>query len=92
MRIYGITKKQAEEITAKDKYEMDKFWNKHCAQAKDPLTLIVKCHLFIESCMAELLTLYLPNSEKILEKKSPGQIVYIKLVYDKTKERIRYSL
>lgn len=68
--VFKISKEDAKKISLEDKREMDAFWGRHCASITDPLTLIVKCHLFIESSVNELLTHCLPNPRRILEKSS----------------------
>jgi len=68
--IYEISEKEANEITLKAKIEMDSFWKKHCAKIKDPLTLTIKGHLFIENCINEILEQSIPNPKKLLKNSS----------------------
>ena len=66
--VFKISKEDAQRISLKESSEMNSFWRKHCAKISDPLTLIVKSHLFIENLLNEILTLCLPNSKAILAK------------------------
>ena len=66
-KLFKISKQEAQKISLKNMAEMDKFWKDYCANIKDSITLIVKCHLFIEILMEDLLVLVLPKPTKLLK-------------------------
>jgi hypothetical protein len=71
--IYGLSKKQVEQISLQDKIKSDTLWEKYCKNTKDELSLFLKCHLLIEKSIDEILTLRLPNPKLLLEKSSFSQ-------------------
>lgn len=63
----GLTKK-AKEYSIKALKRMDNFYKKHCLNNSDPLSIILKTHLYIESCLNEIFKMNLPCPRHILEK------------------------
>ena len=68
--LFKIANKKAKNLDLKIESEIKAFWDKHCSGETDELTIILKCHLFIETCLNDLISLSLPNPEIILEKSS----------------------
>lgn len=68
--LFKIADRKAKSLDLKIESEIKTFWKKHCSRKTDELTIVLKCHLFIESCLDDLISLALPNPKSILEKSS----------------------
>lgn len=56
-----ISSKKARQAVLKDKKKMDELFKRHWRNTNDPLALILKTHLYIESCLDQMLSLSLAN-------------------------------
>ncbi len=70
----NISKEEAQQITKKRKEEMDTFFKKHCLNNNDPLSIILKTHLYIETCLDQILSLVLPKADKLLKKRFSDKV------------------
>ncbi|NQT23305.1 MAG: hypothetical protein HQ579_07730 [Candidatus Omnitrophica bacterium] len=66
--IYKFSTQKAKKVVSNNKKTIDAFYNKHLRYNVDPMTIILKTHLRVESYLDRILFLLLPKPKKILEK------------------------
>ena len=71
---FNISKIKAEKIVLREKKTIDTFIKKHLFNSRDPLTLILKVHLYIEICLDQIITSVLPKPNKIIRKRFADKV------------------